>query len=71
VGPVFVFGFGGIGGVALLISHLIQVIDVYGKAFGTKLLDRARENMVLAPPPLTGPDLMLQSGTSRVLRFAF
>lgn len=73
VGPVFYFGFGGIGSVALLVSHLIQVLDVYGKAFGGgKILDRTRGSMMLDPPaPATGPDLRLSGGSMRLMSFAF
>jgi hypothetical protein len=71
VTPLWFLGYGGLSGLALLISHLIQVLDVYGKAYGTKLLDRTRDSMILAAPPPVGPDQLLQGGTSRVLRFAF
>ncbi len=68
--PLAALGYYG-GGVVLFISHLLQVLDVYGKAYGTKLLDRTRDTMVLAAPPPVGPDQLLQGGTSRVMRFAF
>jgi hypothetical protein len=64
-------GWGGLGSVALLISHLIQVLDVYGKAFGTKLLDRARATTMVIDPPRGGPDLLLPSGTQRILNWSF
>jgi len=64
-------GWTGLGGVAWLISHLIQVLDVYGKAFGTKVLDRARYTTMVIDPPRTGPDLLLPGGTQRVLSWSF
>jgi hypothetical protein len=64
-------GWTGIGGVAFLISHLIQVLDVYGKAFGTKLLDRARATTMEIALPKSGPDLMLPGGAQRVLSWSF
>jgi len=64
-------GWSGLGGLAFLVSHIIQVLDVYGKAFGTKLLDRARATTMLIDPPRTGPDLALPGGTQRVLSLRF
>lgn len=36
-----------LGGVALLISHVIQAIDAYGEAGGGRLVERARESAIL------------------------
>jgi hypothetical protein len=61
----------GLGGLAVLISHIIQVLDVYSKSFGGgKLLDRARQDaLVLAPPP-GGPELALPA-TTRMFALSF
>ena len=64
-------GYNGLGGLALLISHLIQVLDVYGKAFGGgKLLDRARDGAMLIERAGAAPDPALPA-THRLLRFSF
>lgn len=63
-------GYNGLGGLALLVSHLIQVLDVYGKAFGGgRILDRARDStMVIDKPAWPEPQM---PATHRVLRFSF
>jgi len=68
--PVWWLGYGGLGGLALLVSHLIQVLDVYGKAFGGgRILDRARDStMVIDKPAWPEPQM---PATHRVLRFSF
>jgi hypothetical protein len=69
--PFFWLGYYGISGLLLVVSHVIQVLDVYQKAYGTKLLDRTRDHVLLAAPPPAGPDQLLQTGTTRFLRLAF
>lgn len=70
-GGLWFLGWTGLSGVAFLISHLIQVLDVYGKAFGTKVLDRARYTTMVIDGPRSGPDLLLPGGTQRVLNWSF
>jgi hypothetical protein len=69
--PFTWLGYYGLGSLLLLISHLIQVLDVYGKAFGGgRILDRVRDTTVLIEQPGRGPDPALP-GTHRMFRFSF
>lgn len=46
-GGIGVHLFWPLGGVALLISHVIQAIDAYAEAGGARLVERARESAIL------------------------
>jgi len=62
--------FWGLGGVAFLISHIIQVLDVYPKVMGgARRVERARERSI-ASAVAGGPDPALPA-TARVFGFAF
>lgn len=60
----------GLGGVAVLISHLIQVLDVYPKVSGgARIVERARErSIVLASAAAPDP---VGAVTTRTFGFAF
>jgi hypothetical protein len=40
-------GYGGVGSLLLLVSHVIQALDVYAKGGGGKLVEMARERSIL------------------------
>jgi hypothetical protein len=45
--PFWFLGWGGLGSLLLLASHIFQALDVYPKAGGAKLVDRARDQAIL------------------------
>lgn len=47
VTPFWFLGFYGIGSLLLLVSHIIQALDVYPKAGGGQLVERARDRTIL------------------------
>lgn len=59
--------FWGIGGLALLISHIIQGLDAYASAGGERLVQEVRKNTVLIAD--TGRDSALP--TTRAFAFTF
>ena len=61
--------FWGIGGLALLASHIIQGIDAYGEAGGGKLVEAARQNSILVADTSRNRDV--PPPTTRVFAFAF
>ncbi len=61
--------FWGLGGLALLASHVIQGIDALNQAGGPKLVEAARRNTVLVADASRGRDVPLP--TTRLFAFAF
>jgi hypothetical protein len=73
VSSVFRFAFGGwfwgLGGLGLLISHVIQGIDALGKAGGPRVVEETRQKAVLVSDVTGGRDAPLI--TTRAFAFSF
>jgi hypothetical protein len=73
VGSVFRFAFGGwfwgLGGLALLVSHVIQGIDALGKAGGPRVVEETRQKAVLVSDATGGREAPLI--TTRAFAFSF
>ncbi len=61
--------FWGLGGVALLVSHVIQGIDALGKAGGPRIVEETRKKAVLVADVSGGRDAPLI--TTRAFAFSF
>ena len=73
VSSVFKIAFGGwfwsLGGLGLLISHVVQGVDALGKAGGPRLVEATREKAVLVADTSGGRDAPLT--TTRAFAFSF
>jgi hypothetical protein len=61
--------FWGLGGLALLVSHVIQGIDALGKAGGPRIVEETRKKAVLVSDVTGGRDAPLI--TTRAFAFSF
>jgi hypothetical protein len=65
----FVAPFGLIGGIALILSHVFQGLDAYGRAGGEKIIQRTREKEIRVAS--SGSGLFPAVSTSRLFALSF